>query len=464
MPENGGSIVLIEDDASQRRIMQHHLEQAGYTLHLADNAYDGLKQVQCINPRLVIVDIRLGDSSGLDLLPEIKAYRRNMMVLVVTAYSSLPQAVKAIRLGAFDYMPKPFSRDQLLLAVYKVLAFDGLQQENKKLRAALENKGHRTLLGDSPGIQVVHDLIRRMAGSSASVLIQGESGTGKELAARLLHDQSACSQGPFVSVNCAAIPEALLESELFGHIRGSFTGAVRDFKGKFEQAEGGTLFLDEIAELPLELQPKLLRALQEQEITPVGGFAKAVNARIITATNRNLEELIERGRFRSDLYYRLAVLPLTLPPLRERPEDILLLAQHFLNRYTVNRDLQLSSAVIEVLQSYPWPGNVRELENLMQRLAILAREEMIDKEDLPMHIQICNKNHKSLPFVFHMPQAGFPLKDIERHAISQALVASSGNLTKAAKFLHVPRHILAYRIKKYEIDDSESISASSTNL
>jgi two-component system NtrC family response regulator len=454
MPENGGSIVLIEDDASQRRVMQHHLEQAGYTLHLADNAHDGLMQVRSINPRLVITDICLGESSGLDLLSDIKSYRKNTMVLVVTAYGSLEKAVEAIRLGAFDYLPKPFSREQLLLAVYKALAFDGLQQENKKLKAALISKGHRTLLGDSHEMQIVHDLIKRMAGSCASVLILGESGTGKELAARLLHDQSDCGKGPFVPVNCAAIPAMLLESELFGHVKGSFTGAVNDYKGKFEQAEGGTLFLDEIVELPLDLQPKLLRALQEQEITPVGGTTKAVNTRIIAATNSNLEELIQQGRFRSDLYYRLAVLPLTLPTLRARTEDVALLAQHFLNKYAEGRKLQLSAAAMEIIQNYSWPGNVRELENLMQRLAVLARRELIDKEDLPMYVQACNKIHE--PLVVHMPRGGFPLRDIERQAIVQALVASGGNRTKAADFLHIPRHILAYRIKKFGIDNSSA--------
>ncbi len=447
MPGKGGSIVLIEDDASQRRIMQHALEQAGYSLYLADNARDGLMHVRSVNPRLVITDICLGESSGLELLLEVKTYSKNSMVLVVTAYSSLEQAVDAIRLGAFDYLPKPFSRDQLLLAVYKALAFDGLRRDNLNLKVALTRKGYRALLGDSHEMQVVHDLIRRMAGSCAPVLILGESGTGKELAAGLLHVQSDYCRGPFVAVNCAAIPATLLESELFGHTRGSFTGAERDYKGKFEQAEGGTLFLDEIGDLPLDLQPKLLRALQEQEITPVGGSTKAVNVRIIAATNCNLEQLIEQGRFRSDLYYRLAVLHLPLPALRDRPEDILLLAQHFLNKHAEGRNLKFSSAAIEIMQNYTWPGNVRELENLIQRLAILARRELIDSDEMPMHIRICNRIHE--PLVVHMPQGGFPLRDIERQAIMQALAASDGNYTKAAEFLHVPRHILAYRIQKY---------------
>jgi two-component system NtrC family response regulator len=303
-------------------------------------------------------------------------------------------------------------------------------------------------------MQAAHDLIRRMSGSCAPVLILGESGTGKELAARLLHNQSDCGKGPFVAVNCAAIPAPLLESELFGHVRGSFTGATHDSKGKFEQAEGGTLFLDEVGELPLDLQPKLLRALQEQEITPVGGSVKSVNTRIIAATNRNLEERVEQGLFRSDLYYRLAVLLLTLPALRERSEDIILLAQHFLSRHAEGRNLQFSSEAIELLQNYSWPGNVRELENLIHRLAVLARRELIEKEDLPRHIQICNKSHE--PLVVHMPTGGFSLRSIECQAIKQALIASGGNRSKAAEFLEIPRHILAYRIKKFCIDDFDS--------
>ena len=432
MSEKDGPILLIEEDSSQRRIMQHYLEEAGYTLHLSDNARDGLMKVRSFNPRLVITGTFLHDSNGFELLSKIKVYNEETPVLVVTAYKSLESAVEAIRLGAFDCLSKPCSREQLLLAVYKALAFVGLRRKNKNLKASLTRKGHRTLLGDSHGMRNVHDLIKRMSGACASVLILGESGTGKELAAQLLHDQSSYGQGPFVAVNCSAIPASLLESELFGHIKGSFTGAVRDSKGKFEQAEGGTLFLDEIGDLPLDLQPKLLRALQGQEITPVGGSARPVNARIIAATNCNLEKLVEQGLFRSDLYYRIAVLLLTLPPLRERSEDVLLLAQHFLKKYAENRNLKFTSETVELIQNYSWPGNVRELENLIQRLAILARSELIEKEDLPMHIRVCDKINE--PLVVHMPPGGFPLRDIERQAIRQSLLASGGNRTKAAVF------------------------------
>jgi two-component system NtrC family response regulator len=455
MPNNGGSIVLVEDDASQKRVIQHQLEQAGYKLFLASNAHEGLRLFHQINPRLVITDICLGDTSGLELLKEINKSRNKALVLIITAYGSLDQAVEAIRLGAFDYLYKPFSREQLLLAVYKALAFDGLQRENRELKAGLKSKESRLLLGDSQRIQAVHDLIRRMAEASAPVLILGESGTGKELVASLLHVHSSRSQSPFVAINCAAIPSNLLESELFGHAQGSFTGAVRDHKGKFEQADGGTLFLDEIGEMPLELQPKLLRALQEQEITPVGGAAKTVNVRMIAATNCNLEEKIREGKFRSDIYYRLAVLPINLPALRERSEDIGLLAQHFLNRYAGARQLKLSPAALELLERYPWPGNVRELENLMERLGILSRNETIEAEDLPIFIQACNRIHE--PVVVHLPQGGFPLKGVERQAILQALAATRGNLTKAAELLHVPRHILAYRVGKYGVVDGNEV-------
>lgn len=454
MPGSGGHIVLIEDDASLSRVIQHTLENAGYILDVADSRSEGMSLLARAKPRLIVTDLCLSDSSGLDILAEIMSVVGDALVLVITGHGSLQQAVDAIRLGAFDYIQKPFSREQLLLAVYKALAFKGLQQNNNRLQAALVGKGYRTLLGDSPGMEVVHNLVRRMSGTCAPVLLLGESGTGKELVARQIHEQSRCGKGPFVPVNCAAIPADLLESELFGHVQGSFTGATKNRKGKFELAEGGTLFLDEIGDLPLSLQPKLLRALQEQEITPVGGNSKIVNARIVAATNSNLEEAIQQGMFREDLYYRLAVLPLTIPPLRERVEDIPILANHFIRKYSDGRDLRLSSSAIRTMQNYSWPGNVRELENLMQRLVILARNNEISKSDLPPYIQLNTKD--SVTQFVNLPRTGAPLKEVERQAIMQALLLSSGNITKAAKLLTVPRHILAYRINKYGIDNLSS--------
>jgi len=443
------SILLVEDDPSQQRVVGRFIEEAGYKLHIASNADEGLSSLQRYRPNLVITDIRLGDTSGITLLQEIRTARSDTPTLVMTAYGSLQQAIEVIRLGAFDYLYKPFAREQLLLAVYKALAYDDLQRENRRLKNHLKSQDARRLLGNAPSMQIIHELIRRMADSSAPVLILGESGTGKELAARLLHVQSKRSAAPFVAVNCAAIPATMLESELFGHIMGAFTGAVRDHCGKFEQADGGTLFLDEIGELPVELQSKLLRALQEQEITPVGGQSKYVNVRVITATNCDLEKAVHAGNFRNDLFYRLAVLPLSMPPLRERSEDIPLLAQHFIDKHSVGKKLSLSSEAIRTLQNYQWPGNVRELENLMARLTILASRDSIGVDDLPVRIQSCSKRRE--PIVVHLPREGFPLKSVERQAIMQALVACRGNQTKAAEFLDIPRHVLAYRLEKYGI-------------
>jgi two-component system NtrC family response regulator len=455
MPGCGGHIVLIEDDASLCRVVEYSLQSAGYALHVAENKHDGILLVKEVKPRLIISDLCLGDSNGLDVLSELVPVVGNALILIITGHGSVQQAVDAIRLGAFDYLQKPFSREQLLLAVYKALTFKALQKDNTRLKAALVGKGYRTLLGDSPGIQLVHDLVGRMSSTAAPVLILGESGTGKELVARLLHEQSFCSKGPFVPVNCAAIPADLLESELYGHVRGSFTGANKDRKGKFELAEGGTLFLDEIGELPLSLQPKLLRALQEQEIAPVGGSTKGVNVRIIAATNADLERDVSSGAFREDLYYRLAVLPLTIPPLRERVDDISVLAQHFIRKYSDGREMRLSEAALQVMQKYPWPGNVRELENLIQRLVILSRNDRISKSDLPLHIQL-NTSDRADRSCVSLPRTGAALAEIERQAITQALMLCSGNVSKAARLLRVPRHVLAYRIEKYAIDREPS--------
>jgi len=449
MPEHGGSILVVDDDASLRRVTQHTLQESGYHVLVAENGEEGFRLFQQTHPRLVLTDVRMPGLGGLDLLARVKAYAPEAMVVVVTAYGSLQEAVKAIRMGAHDYLAKPFSREQLLLAVSKALAFQGLSRENRKLKAALARQLRQELLGDSPQMQAVHNLIRRMASTDASVLILGESGTGKELVARQLHNQGPRSEGPFIAVNCAAIPANLLESELFGHVRGAFTGATRNHQGKFEQANGGTLFLDEIGELPTELQPKLLRVLQEKEVTPVGGKTRPIDLRVVAATNRNLEQEVQAGSFREDLYYRLAVLPLTLPPLREREEDIPLLAQHFLDRFGRGRSLSLSPDALNALQRYPWPGNVRELVNLMERLAVLAKGEVIQRDELPLKVLTCGKS--GARGVVHLPPEGYALEEIERQAILQALAFCSWNQTRAAEFLHVPRHVLADRIEKYHL-------------
>ena len=444
-------LMTINSDRRQRQVMQGVLEAAGYPLCMADDINNGLELVAARRPGLVIIDLCLEDVAQAKLLDQIATRHKSAQTLLLTDANSPAQLNRLVHLGAADYLHKPFSNEQFCLAVYKALAPRATRAGTKAGQTANTVRKCPLLLGRSNKIQMVKTLIRRMAPADASVLLLGESGTGKELAARLLHYHSRRCAGPFVAVNCAAIPSALLESELFGHMRGAFSGAVRDSLGKFQQAHEGTLFLDEVGELPPELQPKLLRALQEHEVSPVGGSAKSVDVRVIAATNCDLENLVAAGHFRSDLFYRLAVLPLKMPALRDRPEDIAPLARFFLGQSAENSEVGLSSAAVETLRNYPWPGNVRELQNLMERLAILDQKGLIEREDLPSHLLLGERIKK--PCVVKLPPEGFPLRDIERQAIMQALVASSGNLTRAAAFLRVPRHILAYRINKYAMEE-----------
>ncbi|GAB4164430.1 MAG: sigma-54 dependent transcriptional regulator [Geothermobacteraceae bacterium] len=441
-------ILVVDDDASLGRVLQFQLGQAGYEARHVLSADDALECLRECRFDLVLTDVRLTGMTGLDLLARLRVQKPDMTVVVMTAYGTLEEAVRAIRMGAYDYLTKPFSREQLLATLAKAFGFSGMRRRDRRQRAELARQLRGSLLGDSPAMQSLHSLVRRMADADAPVLILGESGTGKELVARQLHTQSPRGEGPFVAVNCAAIPADLLESELFGHVRGAFTGATQNRAGKFVQADGGTLFLDEIGEMPPSLQPKLLRALQEKEITPVGGQTRRVDVRVVAATNRDLDAMVHDGRFREDLYYRIAVLLLRLPPLRDRVEDISLLARHFLDASERGRGLQLDHECVQALKSYPWPGNVRELQNLMERLAVMAQGEVIGVRDLPLKILACGQLRGD---VVHLPPEGFPLEEIERQAILQALALCNWNQTKAAEFLRVPRHVLAYRVEKYQL-------------
>ena len=309
-------VLLIDDDDSLRRVTEYSLHSAGFQVLSAADGKQGLASFRSDSPQVVITDIQMPGLSGYDVLRQIKSERPETIVIVITAYSSVEKAVDAMKQGAYDYLTKPFSRDELVILVEKAFNLLGLQEENQRLRDELEHQvDFSHMIGISDGMQNVFDMVRRVAPTEASVLITGESGTGKELIARAIHQGGARSKAPFVAINCAAIPANLLESELFGHVRGAFTGAVRDHAGKFEQAHGGTLFLDEVGEMPIELQPKLLRVLQEMEVEPLGGKVRSVDVRIIAATNQDVEHAIQEGRFREDLFYRLAVIPIELPPL-----------------------------------------------------------------------------------------------------------------------------------------------------
>ncbi len=442
-------ILVVEDDASLRRVIEFTLEEAGYRILTADSGEAGLALFRREKPPVVVTDIQMPGISGYDLLREVKAAHPETLVIVVTAFGSVEKAVEAMKLGAYDYLTKPFSRDELRLVVEKALSFAGLRQENVRLREALAGRADAaSIIGVSEAMREVFEVVRRVAASEATVLIEGESGTGKELIARAIHHGSERRGGAFVPVNCSAIPRDLLESELFGHRKGAFTGAVKDRPGKFEQADGGTIFLDEVGELPLELQPKLLRALQEREIEPVGGSPRKVDVRVVAATNRDLEEALEQGSFREDLYYRLAVVPVQLPPLRERTDDISPLVGHFLAKHG-GEGVSLSDEALRLLQGYPWPGNVRELENTVERMLVLRRGNELGERDLPAKIAIPRAEKGE--GVLNLPPEGYPLADLEREAVLEALRRCGWNQTRAAGFLRIPRHTLIYRMEKYGI-------------
>jgi two-component system NtrC family response regulator len=383
--------------------------------------------------------------SGIEVLRRVRSQAPDVPVLVITAFGNVETAVEAMKEGAYDFIGKPFHREQLLLAVDKAFERRRLAAEVRDLRIRAGGV-EREVISVSPAMKQVLSIADRVAGTDATVLITGESGTGKEAVARRIHVRSRRAEGPFVAVNCAAIPGELLESELFGHARGAFTGAVRDRAGRFRQAAGGTLFLDEVGEIPLLLQAKLLRVLQERAVDVVGGdHPVQVDVRIVAATNRDLPERIREGTFREDLYYRLNVVEIRVPPLRERPEDIPPLVEYFMKETGAGREVAVPLAVTEELKSRPWPGNVRELKNACERMAILCSGTEVSMEDLPPAAPRAGEDWPPLP------QEGLSLVDLEKKVIERALRLKGGNITQAAAFLRVPRHILVYRIEKYGI-------------
>ncbi len=446
-------ILLVEDDTAGREMGLFNLRKAGYDAHGAQDGAQGLERFDSVRPDLVITDVKMPGMSGMDLLREIKKRSDDVPVIVITAYANVDLAVDAMKAGAFDFIGKPFSRDHLLLVVEKALERKRLGAEVRSLRIKASGI-ERPIIHRSEAMAKVLEMADRIAQTDAAVLITGESGTGKELIARRIHVRSNRAEGPFVAVNAVAMPEQLLESELFGHEKGAFTGATSSREGRFRKAEGGTLFLDEIGEMPHNLQAKLLRVLQEKIIDPVGSDkAVPVDVRVITATNRDLPEQIREGRFREDLYYRLNVIEVSIPPLRERRSDIEPLAKHFIDVHGMDRELSVSEELMEVLSRHDWPGNVRELENICQRLAILTRDGKIEAKDLPASLVAPGATPAPLergdwpP----LPEDGLSLIDLERRVIERVLALKNGNVSQAALYLGVPRHVLAYRMEKYGI-------------
>jgi two-component system NtrC family response regulator len=437
-------ILLIDDDESIRKVIGYMLEEAGYTVETAGSADGGLRAFSERRPDLVLSDVKMPKKDGIELLGELKAVDSSVPVIILTAFGTVETAVEAMKRGAADYLTKPIARDELVMTVAKILRMQRLEAENHDLRETLNDRFRfASIIGLSPAMALVFDTLRKVAATDATVLITGESGTGKELVAKALHFNSPRRAKRLVTVNCAAIPQELLETELFGHVRGAFTGAVRDKTGKFELASGGTLFLDEIGSMPVHLQAKLLRALQEREIERVGDERTIeVDVRVVAATNRSLPSLIAAGGFREDLYYRLNVVPVRLPALRERTGDIPLLAKHFVARFAGESRVIVTRAALDAMSRYRWPGNVRELENFCERIVLMRASGTIDDALVEQHLAALAGD---------AAPATATLREIERAAVLDALRSSGWNQSRAARRLGVPRHILLYRMKKFDI-------------
>ncbi|MDB4973874.1 MAG: Response regulator of zinc sigma-54-dependent two-component system [Myxococcaceae bacterium] len=446
-------VLLVEDDAAMGTLISRNLLRRDFEPVHVSSAADALNAVQTQDFSVVVSDVRLGGMTGLELCERLCARRPDVPVILITAFGDLDTAIAALRAGAHDFLPKPFEIDELAMRIAHAAELRYLRAEVKRLReVAGPVQGPAEMLGESPAMQHVFLLMMRLALSDAPVLICGETGTGKELAARGLHDKSTRREGPFVAVNCAAVPENLLESELFGHVRGAFTDARQARQGLFLEAHGGTLFLDEVAELPLALQAKLLRALQDRKVRPVGSDKEvAFDARLLAATHRDLDSRVESGQFREDLYYRLNVLQLDLPPLRARGSDVLVLANALLLKISARTGKQVRSFAPEAarkLLNYAWPGNVRELANVLERAVALAEYDEVTVADLPEKIQAFRPS--DVLVAGHDPSELVTLEEVERRYILRVMEAVGGNRTRASEILKVDRKTLYTKLKNYE--------------
>ena len=449
------TILLADDDENLRRVLEFQLTEAGYKVLTAQDGAQALEIFTQNDFDCVVTDLRMPKLSGLEFLEKIKAQGAEIPVIVITAFGEVETAVAAMKAGAFDYINKPFNRDEILLTLERAVKFSETKNENLRLRELVDKEFRlENVIGDAPTMRSVLNTVGRVSRSDATVLLTGESGTGKELIAKGIHFSGKRKDKPFIPINCAAIPETLIEAELFGYKRGSFTGATADTKGKFETANEGTLFLDEISQMPLALQPKLLRVLQEQEIVRVGeSVPRKIDVRIVAATNQNLEKMVEEGAFREDLYFRLAVVPVNLPPLRTRREDIPLLVNYFFKRAKEKhgfKNLKMTREVVNALSNYLFPGNVRELENLIERMIVLSDENSLTLEDVPDYI---NKPLQVFGNVkFELPAENISLEEVEREIIRYALEMHNGNQSQTARYLGITRSALIYRLEKNNLD------------
>lgn len=451
-----GRVVIVDDEEEMGALLGEVLEDEGYIADVYADAHEALLRVTESPPDLVITDFKMGEMDGLTLLESIKHVHPGLPVILITAFGSIDLAIEATRKGAFHFVTKPFRMKEVLLVVERAMNMRRIEAENTRLRAEVERRYQFSgIIGKSPLMRRVFSLIERVAATNSNVLILGESGTGKELVAKAIHYNSARKKQPFVAVNCSALPEGLLESELFGHMRGAFTGAHATKQGLFQEASRGTLFLDEIADMPLGLQAKLLRALQEKMIRPVGGNREvAVQTRIVAATNADLRQRVREGTFREDLFYRLSVIPVRLPPLRERIEDLPLLVSHFMDR--VSRDMKagargIAPEAMRALMRYPWEGNVRELENVIERACVLSRNQTINVEDVADEL----RTQPSVESSSEPPWDDLPtLEELERRYIVRVLRITGSNKEKASSILGIDRRTLYRWRMRYNLDEA----------
>ncbi|MGC1404704.1 MAG: sigma-54 dependent transcriptional regulator [Thermodesulfobacteriota bacterium] len=465
-------ILVIDDDPSVRNILEEFLQLKGFEVSVVGDGEVGVDVIQEKKIDLYLVDLVLPGMGGIEVLKKVSLLNIAIPAIVITGFGAIETAVEAIKSGAFDYITKPFVLEELFLVVQRALNFSKLKKENFSLKRQLKQRyDYQGLIGNSPQMQNVYGLIKKISDTDATILIEGESGTGKELIAKTIHYNSSRGQNPFIPFNCAAIPKDLLESELFGHERGAFTGAINTRIGRFERANGGTILLDEIGELLPSFQVKLLRVLQEREFERVGGSKTIkVDVRILAATNKNLEEETRCGNFREDLFYRLNVIPLHIPPLRERPEDIPVLTDYFLQYFSRKRKretVRINQEVMDLFRQYPWPGNVREMENLMERMVILNDDELITAKDLPQRFQELStvprkEDSRSPSGPGESPPEGLLadrsvnlntlVEELEKSLINQALQKSRGVKSRAAELLGLKRTTLLEKIRKLEIE------------
>jgi two-component system NtrC family response regulator len=451
------TILVVDDEKNYLLVMEALLAGAGYEVLTVDSGEEALEQIRRNDLDLIITDMKMPRMSGIELMEQLKQVYPDLPVVMMTAYGTVEKAVEAMKKGAFDYILKPFKNEELLLTIGKALDLRHLLTENRRLKQDLEQRYRfENIVGNSKAIQSIFAMVEKVAQTRATVLISGESGTGKELIARAIHHRSPRNAGPFISVNCGALTETLLESELFGHEKGAFTHAMAMRKGRFELAEGGTLFLDEVAEMSPGLQVKLLRVLQEMEFERVGGTKTIqVDVRVVAASNRELKTEVEAGNFREDLFYRLNVVHMHMPPLRQRSEDIPLLVTHFMQKYAqanLKEGIRLEPEVMKILLRYPWPGNVRELENVIERAVILCSHNTITPADLPANVAEAPETEFNIdllvPSHIPLPEA---LEKIEEMMIRRALNQSGYVQVRAAELLGITKSLLQYKLKKYQI-------------